>query len=114
MNISKFIEHVDKRARVWHENVRKIRKIKLTTIKNDIGRTFRDEFKYTKDLVHNIIPVEVEIEDGFLEKLPIKIKPKKYVVDTLKGDFKDSDAELTNDVDDHVELAKPLDHEDAM
>ncbi len=78
------VQHIQKKLENKHAAVRKARKMSLTGIKKDLEIIRQKEVEYTKDLLKQIIPIEVEWDKDRVEEikaqLPFRIK--KYHFDS--------------------------------
>lgn len=104
MSGSSMFQRVEKRLRERHEEMRNMRKVRLATIRHDIERVMRDEAAFTKKVVKDLFPLEIEVKDGAFDNLPIKVKAKDGFVDMFKEQPKSAESK-----EDETELAPTLD-----
>ena len=86
VSASSMFQRIEKRLRDRHEEMKTMRKMRLSTIRHDIDRVVREEAAFTRKLVKDLIPLEVNVKEGFLDNMPIRIKPKDGFVDMFKDD----------------------------
>lgn len=89
-------QRVEQRLKERHAEISKIQQKRFNTIKKDFDRIYNDEVTFTKNLIKDNFPLEIEVDEEYFNKFPVRIRPKKPLDD------------LINEEDDSTELAAPL------
>lgn len=75
-------QNLEKRVRARHTVVRELRELRLQTLKKDIERLARDDVSFVKSFIEERFPVDIEVNEKFLENLPFKVRSKDKMNDT--------------------------------
>lgn len=94
-------QRIEQRLKERHADITTIRNKRMNTIKKDFDRVYKDEVAFTKSLIKDNFPLEIEVDENYFNNFPIRIRPKKPLTDLF------NDAEI---VEDDNEMAEPLDN----